>query len=329
MPRLGIVNGHPSLLPRYRGPFPIAWAVRNGETEIGMSFHLMDASFDTGNLLAQTSIPLADDDTEETLFERFPAVVSELLPIVFSRLAAGDRGDPQEGGDYQSMFEHDYWSIDPIAAGRRGAPPGPRLELRPTGQTGPRTVPRARRRAGPRDALEPDRGRGSGGARLRRRAALDRRIGAGLTERSGPVIPLASSERGSDSRRPGRRRRLCRHAGRDRGLRCRRVGRRDLEAPPDPQPLGRGRGGHQRRARERRRRLGRDATPSTPSRAPTTSATRTRSRSSAARRPATSTSSRTGARSSRDATTASSLSARSVQAARREPSTPPTSRATC
>ena len=46
MPRLGVVNGHPSLLPRYRGPFPVAWAVRNGETEIGLSYHLMDATFD-------------------------------------------------------------------------------------------------------------------------------------------------------------------------------------------------------------------------------------------------------------------------------------------
>ncbi len=58
MPRLGIVNGHPSLLPRYRGPFPIAWAIRNGETEIGMTFHLMDAAFDTGNVLAQKAVPL-------------------------------------------------------------------------------------------------------------------------------------------------------------------------------------------------------------------------------------------------------------------------------
>ena len=98
VPRLGIVNGHPSLLPRYRGPFPIAWAVRNGETEIGMSFHLMDAAFDTGNVLAQKPIPISDDETDATLFERFPAIVAELMPIVFERLAAGDRGDPQEGG---------------------------------------------------------------------------------------------------------------------------------------------------------------------------------------------------------------------------------------
>lgn len=108
VPRHGIVNGHPSLLPRYRGPFPIAWAVRNGETEIGLTYHLMDARFDTGNVLAQTSMPLDDDDTGETLFQRFPAVAAELLPVVFDRLGRGDRGEPQVGGDYQSHFEDDY-----------------------------------------------------------------------------------------------------------------------------------------------------------------------------------------------------------------------------
>jgi methionyl-tRNA formyltransferase len=112
VPKHGIVNGHPSLLPRYRGPFPIAWAVRNGETEIGLSYHLMDADFDTGNVLAQTPIPLADDETDETLFERFPAIVAELLPVVIDRLARGDRGDPQEGGEYQSIFEDDYRFVD-------------------------------------------------------------------------------------------------------------------------------------------------------------------------------------------------------------------------
>jgi methionyl-tRNA formyltransferase len=111
-PRHGIVNGHPSLLPRYRGPFPVSWAVRNGEREIGLSYHLVDTGFDTGNLLAQRPIPLADDDTEESLFAKFPAVAAELLPVVFERLASGDRGDPQEGGDYQSHFGEDYLLVD-------------------------------------------------------------------------------------------------------------------------------------------------------------------------------------------------------------------------
>ena len=114
MPRLGIVNGHPSLLPRYRGPFPIAWAVRNGETEIGMSFHLMDAAFDTGNLLAQKAVPLGDDDTDETLFGRFPAVVARAAADRL-RPARGRRPRRPAGG--RRVPEHvratSYWTIDP------------------------------------------------------------------------------------------------------------------------------------------------------------------------------------------------------------------------
>jgi methionyl-tRNA formyltransferase len=112
VPKHGIVNGHPSLLPLYRGPFPVAWAVRNGETEIGLTFHLMDAEFDTGNVLAQAPIEITADDTMETLFGRFPALTAALLPVVFDRLARGDHGEPQEGGEYQSIFEPDYWFVD-------------------------------------------------------------------------------------------------------------------------------------------------------------------------------------------------------------------------
>jgi methionyl-tRNA formyltransferase len=112
VPKHGIVNGHPSLLPRYRGPFPIAWAVRNGETEIGMSYHLMDAQFDTGNVLAQKRVPLTEEETNESLFAQMPELTAELLPIVFDRLARGDRGEPQQGGEYQSVFEDDYAFVD-------------------------------------------------------------------------------------------------------------------------------------------------------------------------------------------------------------------------
>jgi methionyl-tRNA formyltransferase len=112
-PRLGIVNGHPSLLPRYRGPFPVAWAVRNGETEIGMSYHLMDAAFDTGPVLAQASVPLGDDETWEGLQQKLGELSPQLLTQVFERLARGDRGDAQQGeGEYQSVFDLDYFFVD-------------------------------------------------------------------------------------------------------------------------------------------------------------------------------------------------------------------------
>jgi methionyl-tRNA formyltransferase len=111
--RLGIVNGHPSLLPRYRGPFPIAWAIRNGEREFGMTFHFMDAAFDTGNVLAQRPIPLDEEESEESLFAKLAAATQELLPQVFERLARGERGEAQEGGDYQTAGDlADYVHVD-------------------------------------------------------------------------------------------------------------------------------------------------------------------------------------------------------------------------
>lgn len=112
-PTHGIVNGHPSLLPRYRGPFPVAWAVRNGEREIGMTYHLMDAAFDTGPVLSQRSVPLEDDDTWERLQAKLGELAPAMLAEVFERLARGDRGDAQRGeGEYQSVFDVDYWFAD-------------------------------------------------------------------------------------------------------------------------------------------------------------------------------------------------------------------------
>jgi methionyl-tRNA formyltransferase len=113
VPRLGIVNGHPTLLPKGRGPHPWAWAIRTGESEIGMTYHYMDATFDTGNILAQKAIPIGADDTEETLIPRFQAAAQGLLPEVFAKLEAGDRGVPQEGGEYQEAFEDEYAIVDP------------------------------------------------------------------------------------------------------------------------------------------------------------------------------------------------------------------------
>ena len=91
------------------------------------------------------------------------------------------------------------------------------------------------------------RARGAASARPRRRFSL------GCCGFFGSVPP-----RGSNPRRPGRRRRLRRHARGDRGLRRRRQRRGDLEAAPDPQPFRRGRGRHQRGARERGRGLAGD-----------------------------------------------------------------------
>jgi methionyl-tRNA formyltransferase len=114
VPKLGAVNGHPSLLPRYRGPSPVAWAIRKGETEIGFTFHRMDPELDTGTILAQAPVPLDDEHSWDELAPKLVATVTELFPRMLERIERGDPGDPQDeaSASYYSFFEPEYAWID-------------------------------------------------------------------------------------------------------------------------------------------------------------------------------------------------------------------------
>lgn len=114
VPRHGIVNGHPSLLPRYRGPSPVSWAIRNGEEEIGFTFHYMDAELDTGNIIGQTRIPLADEHGWEDLTSKLASAVGDMLARVLERVERGDPGEPQDESQasYLGAFEPEYAWID-------------------------------------------------------------------------------------------------------------------------------------------------------------------------------------------------------------------------
>lgn len=114
VPRLGAVNGHPSLLPRYRGPSPVAWAIRSGDDELGFTLHRMDAELDTGAVLAQATSPLADEHSYEELNAKFAEIVGELVPRALARLESGDPGDEQDDSlaSYAGFFGPDYVWID-------------------------------------------------------------------------------------------------------------------------------------------------------------------------------------------------------------------------
>jgi methionyl-tRNA formyltransferase len=114
VPKHGIVNGHPSLLPRYRGPSPVSWAIRNGERVIGFTFHYMDAELDTGGILAQASIRLGDEHSWEELEPSMVDAITGIFPQVLERVERGDPGDPQsdEEATYYSFFEPEYAWID-------------------------------------------------------------------------------------------------------------------------------------------------------------------------------------------------------------------------
>ena len=83
IPKIATINAHPSLLPKYRGPNPYYWVIKNQEKSTGISFHLVDGDYDTGAVVAQEEIKIAEDDTGKSLKEKTVliarGVVCELL----------------------------------------------------------------------------------------------------------------------------------------------------------------------------------------------------------------------------------------------------------
>jgi len=113
IPRLGVLNSHPGPLPRWRGPFPVAWAIHEGDTELAMTFHLMDESFDTGPILAQGTAPMPAEYEWETLQPCLAGLAQDLMPTALERLARGERGDRQAGdGPYAGRFPAEFAELD-------------------------------------------------------------------------------------------------------------------------------------------------------------------------------------------------------------------------
>lgn len=83
LPKIATINAHPSLLPKYRGPNPYFWTIRNMEQVSGVTFHLVDKGLDTGAILAQEEVKIFPSDTGKLLKERTVltarGVVCELL----------------------------------------------------------------------------------------------------------------------------------------------------------------------------------------------------------------------------------------------------------
>jgi methionyl-tRNA formyltransferase len=113
VPRLGWLNGHPSLLPRHRGPIPVAWAIRDGDDEIGITFHRMDADLDTGAILSQRRYPLGELEAPDVFYPKMGPIVVEALAEALGRLTAGEEGEMQAGeGSYESFFTADDVWLD-------------------------------------------------------------------------------------------------------------------------------------------------------------------------------------------------------------------------
>jgi methionyl-tRNA formyltransferase len=89
IPRLGAINIHASLLPKYRGPAPIQWAIVNCEKETGVTTMWMDEGMDTGDMLLMAKVSIGPEETAKTLHDRLAKEGAGLLIHTLEQLASG------------------------------------------------------------------------------------------------------------------------------------------------------------------------------------------------------------------------------------------------
>jgi methionyl-tRNA formyltransferase len=111
----GLVNLHPSLLPRHRGPSPIQWSLVCGDRSTGVTTMLLDEGMDTGPILLQQRLEIEPRETAEMLSQRLAVIGADLLVQTFDRLEAGDlepRPQPEDGVNVTPMLHRSFAKVD-------------------------------------------------------------------------------------------------------------------------------------------------------------------------------------------------------------------------
>ena len=120
-PRLGCLNMHASILPRWRGAAPIQRAIMAGDTETGVDAMLMDAGLDTGPVLASLRTPIGTDDTAGSVHDRLALLAADLAPRALAGLADGSltpQPQPDDGITYAHKLGPDDQKVDWVRPAR-------------------------------------------------------------------------------------------------------------------------------------------------------------------------------------------------------------------
>ena len=100
IPKLGCINVHGSLLPRYRGAAPIQWAILNGDKTTGITTMYMDIGMDTGDMILKEEVDIGEDETTGELWERLSKIGGNLLIETLKEIEKGIAPREKQGNDY-------------------------------------------------------------------------------------------------------------------------------------------------------------------------------------------------------------------------------------
>lgn len=115
LPRLGCVNVHGSILPKYRGAAPIQHSVLNGDKETGITTMLMNEGIDTGDILMIQKTQIGENETSSELFERLAVIGGELLTQTLEKLLQGELTpikQENEKASYAPMLSKEMSAVD-------------------------------------------------------------------------------------------------------------------------------------------------------------------------------------------------------------------------
>lgn len=100
IPRLGCINVHGSLLPKYRGAAPIQWAVLNGDKKTGITTMYMDVGMDTGDMILKEEVEIGDNETTGELWDRLSKIGGKLLVETLKQIENGVAPREKQGEDF-------------------------------------------------------------------------------------------------------------------------------------------------------------------------------------------------------------------------------------
>ena len=114
IPKLGCVNVHGSLLPKYRGAAPIQWAVLNGDKKTGITTMYMDAGMDTGDMILKQEVEIGENETTGELWDRLSKIGGDLLVETLDLIERGKAPRQKQGEDYSlaPMLNKEMAKID-------------------------------------------------------------------------------------------------------------------------------------------------------------------------------------------------------------------------
>lgn len=114
IPKLGCINVHGSLLPKYRGAAPIQWAVLNGDKTTGVTTMYMDVGMDTGDMILKQEVEIGENETTGELWDRLSKIGGELLVKTLKQIEEGTAPREKQGEDFSvaPMLSKDMAKID-------------------------------------------------------------------------------------------------------------------------------------------------------------------------------------------------------------------------